>query len=198
MPMFLHTATGGGVASAAVDPTFGTGAGPFYTGTAPGAPVAAAPQAASTAAGATAASGDVMKVLGTVGQAIGAAQEASAQRAIAEANAELRLREAERERQIGELNARRARDDAKRLAATQRAILSARGGDVGSGSALLAQEDAAFEGEYNARLAEVNAQTMEAARRGEASIIRQEGDAKSQASIFRAGTTLLKGFQSFG
>lgn len=85
-----------------------------------------------------------MQVMSARGQASGAKMQA-----------ELARRQAERERQIGAMQAQQQRERSKRTEGTQRALLAARGGDTGTGSALLVQEELAEEGEFNARLAEI-------------------------------------------
>ena len=123
--------------------------------------------------------------------ALAAVRAGQGQDAAAQTNAALLTRQAERERQIGALNARRVRDRGASLAATQRALLAGGGGDASTGSALLIQEDLAEEIEFNARLAESNADEAVFGRQAQAVIARSEGRNAQTASFFRAGTTLL-------
>ena len=128
-----------------------------------------------------------MQVMSARGQASGAKMQA-----------ELARRQAERERQIGAMQASQLREQSKRTEGTQRALLAARGGDTGTGSALLVQEELAEEGEFNARLAENNA----AARSSqfEAENVLQQARARQirSAGLMRAGTTLLSGASDIG
>ena len=128
-----------------------------------------------------------MQVMSARGQAQGAKMQA-----------ELARRQAERERQIGAMQASQLREQSKRTEGTQRALLAARGGDTGTGSALLVQEELAEEGEFNARLAENNA----AARSSqfEAENVLQQARARQirSAGLMRAGTTLLAGASDIG
>jgi len=128
-----------------------------------------------------------MQVMSAQGQAQGAKMQA-----------ELARRQAERERQIGAMQAAQQREGSKRTEGTQRALLAARGGDTGTGSALLVQEELAEEGEFNARLAENNA----AARSSqfEAENVLQQARARQirSAGLMRAGTTLLAGASDIG
>ena len=128
-----------------------------------------------------------MQVMSARGQAQGAKMQA-----------ELARRQAERERQIGAMQASQLREQSKRTEGTQRALLAARGGDTGTGSALLVQEELAEEGEFNARLAENNA----AARSSqfEAENVLQQARARQirSAGLMRAGTTLLSGASDIG
>jgi hypothetical protein len=110
--------------------------------------------------------------------------------------AELSGRQAQREKEIGELQASQEREANKRVQGTQRALLAARGGDPGTGSALLVQEELAEEGEFNAQVIENNAaarvNTFEADR------VLQQARSKqiAQSGLFRAGSTLLSGASS--
>ncbi len=106
--------------------------------------------------------------------------------------AEIRRQEAERERQLGELNAKRQREDNERLAATQRARLAGSGRDVGTGSALLLQDDLAEEGEFNALLLEADADAKVRSKLAERELSLAAGRNASTASFFRAGSALLK------
>lgn len=135
-------------------------------------------------------------IAGMVGAGVGAAgaiQQGKAAKQSAEFNAAMMKREADREKQIGELNARRVRKETESLAATQRALLAGGGGDQSTGSALLIQEDLAEEGEFNARLAEVNAETAVSTKMAQATLARMGGRAAGTSSYIRAGTTLLSG-----
>jgi hypothetical protein len=121
--------------------------------------------------------------------------------AAAEQNAELMRRQAARELEIGQLNARRIRDRGESLAATQRSLLAAGGGDPSSGSALLIQENLAQETEFNAQLAKNNAAMAASTKNAQAVIARAEGRSASTASLFRTGTSLLgtaEKFRDFG
>jgi hypothetical protein len=117
----------------------------------------------------------------------------SAQQQQGDVSAEIFRRQAAREREIGELNARRVRERGESLAATQRAILGAGGGEQSTGSALLIQEDLSEETEFNARLAEANAEAAAQSKASEAVLARLGGQHARTASFFRAGTALLSG-----
>ena len=140
----------------------------------------------------------VISAASTLMSAAGAISQGRAQQQAAGTQAELYRRQAERERQIGALNARRQRAEAARLAGTQRALLGAAGQAAGGGSALLVQEDLAGEGEFNARLAEANAEAAAGSKMMQAVLSRAEGRGARQASYFRAGTALLKGAKDWG
>ena len=123
---------------------------------------------------------------------------AKAQSNQAKMQAELARRQADRERQIGAMQAQQQREKNKRTEGTQRALLAARGGDTGTGSALLVQSELAEEGEFNARLQENNA----AARASgfEAENVLQQARARQiqAAGLMRAGSTLLSGASDIG
>jgi hypothetical protein len=120
-------------------------------------------------------------------------QQGRQQQQGADLQAELYRRQAARESEIGALKARRVREEGESLAATQRAILAAGGGEQSTGSALLIQEDLSEETEFNARLAEANAEQAAHAAASEAVLARLEGRNARTASFFRAGTALLSG-----
>jgi len=128
--------------------------------------------------------------------AAGAIGQGKAAQNAANVQAQLYERQAQRDREIGALNARRQREEAERLAGTQRALLGSQEG--GSGSALLVQEDLGAEGEFNARLAEANAEAVASSKMTQAVLSRAEGRGARQASYFRAGTALLKGASAWG
>lgn len=130
--------------------------------------------------------------------AVGALKQGQAQAAASQTQAALYERQAQREREIGALNAKRQRQAGEKLAATQRALLAAGGGDPSTGSALLIQEDLAGESEMQARLAESNAEAAVSAKMSEAVLARAEGRNAKTASYYRAGTTLLKGAEAWG
>lgn len=125
--------------------------------------------------------------------ALGAIQQGNAANAAAQTNAALMNRQARREAEIGALNAKRQRAAGEKLAGTQRALLAGGGGDQSTGSALLLQEGLAQESEFNARLAESNAEEAIFAKQAEAVLARAEGRNAKTSSMFRAGTALLKG-----
>ena len=129
--------------------------------------------------------------------AVGKLRQGAAAKAAADTQSELYRRQADRERQIGQLNARRQREAGEKLAGTQRALLAGGGGDQSTGSALLIQEDLAQESEFNARLAENNAEAAISTKNAEIVLARAEGRAAQTASYWRAGTTLLKGAKAF-
>jgi len=107
--------------------------------------------------------------------------------------AELAGRQAQREKEIGELQASQEREANKRVQGTQRALLATSGGDPGTGSALLVQEELAEEGEFNAQVIENNAAAR--ANTFEADRVLQQARSKqiAQSGFFRAGSTLLSG-----
>ena len=136
---------------------------------------------------------------GAASSAFGAIQQGKAQNRAAQTNAALMERQATREAAIGKLNAKRQRDSAEKLAGTQRALLAGGGGDQSTGSSLLLQEGLAQEGEFNARLAESNAQEAVYSRQAQAAVERASGKNAQTSSMFRAGTTLLNsGSKIFG
>jgi hypothetical protein len=127
--------------------------------------------------------------------AITAGQQAKQQ---AQMQSEVYARQAERERQIGELNAARKRKSNERIGGSQRALLSAGGGDMSQGSALLAQQELAGEGELNARLVESNAEAKVSSLQAQQVLERMRGSAAGKAGYVRAGSALLKGAAQFG
>lgn len=129
----------------------------------------------------------------SVAGAASAMQQGRQQQDMSNIQAEIFSRQAKREREIGELNARRTREQGESLAATQRAILAGSGGEGSTGSALLIQEDLAEETEFNARLAENNAEAAAQSKMSEAVLARLEGRNARTASFYRAGTALLSG-----
>ena len=116
----------------------------------------------------------------------------------AKMQAELARRQADRERQIGQLQAKQQREKNKRVEGTQRALLAARGGDTGTGSALLVQEELAEEGEFNARLAENNAAARASGFEAEAVLQQARARQARAAGLMRAGSTLLSGASDIG
>lgn len=134
---------------------------------------------------------------GAVG-AVGAIQSGNAAASAGKVQAELYERSAKREREIGALNAKRVRAKTESTAASARAMLAGSGTDASTGSALLIQEDIAAEGEFNARLAENNAEVSATGQTTQAVLSRAEGRNARTASYYRAGTSLLSGASSFG
>ena len=147
--------------------------------------------AATTAAPYMAVGSFAMSAVGAINQGKMANQQAKMQ-------AEMYARQAERERQIGELNAARRRTSNKRIEGTQRAILGAGGGYMSEGSALLAQEELAGEGELNARLIENNAAAQVSSLQAQQVLERARGKNAERAGYIRAGSALLKGAAKFG
>ena len=138
-----------------------------------------------------------LSTAGTAFSAMSAIRGGGAANQAAQMQAQIYQRQADRERESGQLNARRQRQAGEKLAGTQRALLAGGGGDQSTGSALLIQEDLAQESEFNARLAENNAEAAISTKNAEIVLARAEGRAAQTASYYRAGTTLLKGAKSF-
>ena len=115
-----------------------------------------------------------------------------AQQQRAQYEAQLRANEAQRERELGALRAGRKRDEAERLAATQRARLAGTGANIGQGSALLTQEDLAEEGEFNALLLEADADAKVSSLMAERELSLAAGADAMRSPVFRGGSTLLK------
>lgn len=130
--------------------------------------------------------GTAMNAAGTISQGAAARNQASVQ-------SEIYRRQAEREREIGKLNAQRIDKEGERLMARQRAMLASSGRDPGSGSALLLQEDLAESTEFEKRLAEAGGDTRATEAEQRATLASASGRAARRSSLFRAGTTLLKG-----
>ncbi len=139
-----------------------------------------------------------LTVAGLATSLVGGMRQSSAAQSAANTQAEIYNRQAARERQIGKLNAKRARARGERVAATQRALMGAGGQDLSSGSALLVQTDLASESEFNAKLAESNAEAAVSSKMSEAVLARAKGRSSAQSSLFRTGTALLKGVSTFG
>ena len=125
--------------------------------------------------------------------AAGAIAQGKAAENQAKTQAELARRSAERERQIGAMKAKQQRESNKRTEGTQRALLSATGGDTSTGSSLLVQEELAEEGEFNARLVENNAAAQASQFEAERVMRLAAGKNARTASYFRAGQALLSG-----
>jgi len=125
--------------------------------------------------------------------AAGAMGQAKAAKNMAATEAELARRQARRDKQIGAMQASQSRESSKRTEATQRALLNERGGDAGTGSALLVQEELAEEGEFNARLIENNAAALASSSQAQAVLAQARGRNAARASTFRAGSALLSG-----
>ncbi len=149
-------------------------------------------------AGASVTVGDALTVVGLATSLVGGMRESSAAQSAANTQAEMYNRQATRDRQIGQLNAKRARARGERVAATQRALMGAGGQDLSSGSALLIQDNLASESEFNAKLAESNAEAAVSSKVSEAVLARAKGRNSAQSSLFRTGTALLKGVSTFG
>ena len=141
----------------------------------------------------------VGKVVSTGVGFLGTLQKGNAAAQAGNNQAALFARQAQRETEIGELNARRVRDKGKSLAGTQRALLSGSSGDASTGSNLIAQEALAGETEFNARLAEANADFRADESRAQGVLARQRGRFAQTSSAFRGGSNLLsEGISAFG
>ena len=128
--------------------------------------------------------------------AAGAMSSAKAAKNMASTEAELAERQARRDKQIGAMQASQSREESKRTEGTQRALLNERGGDAGTGSALLVQEELAEEGEFNARLIENNAAALASSSQAQAVLAQARGRNAARAGMFRAGSALLSGASS--
>ena len=106
----------------------------------------------------------------------------------AEANAAYQENEAARAEAVGAHEAAALRKKTEAQLATQRAIRAGTGGDTSTGSALLVAEDLAEEGEYNALLAENNADLSASAQRQQANITRMGGANAAAAGRTRGAT----------
>jgi hypothetical protein len=138
----------------------------------------------------------VGKVVSTGVGFLGKLQQGNAAAQAGNNQAALFARQAQREAEIGALNARRVREKGKSLAGTQRALIS---GDASTGSNLLAQTGLSEETEFNARLAEANADFRADESRAQAVLARQKGRFAQTSSAFRGGSNLLsEGVSAFG
>ena len=128
---------------------------------------------------------------GAVGE-LGAIRQGQAAERRSEFDIVMLERQRRRDEQIGKLNASRVRKDAAKLAGTQRALMAGGGGDQSTGSALLIQTELAKEGEFNAQLAESNAEAAISTRNAQIVLARASGRNARTASFYRAGTALLR------
>ena len=134
-----------------------------------------------------------MTLISTAVSVAGGMMQGRAASQQAKYQAQIANQQAERARQMGELQARNQRKKNKALEASQRAIITARGGDLSTGSALLVGTELAAENELNARLLENNAAAQQTALQNEAELQRARARNATSSSFFRSGTSLLKG-----
>ena len=136
----------------------------------------------------------VLSAVSTLATTGASFMQSSSQSAGAGMQAELARRQAAREAQIGQMQAAQQRERNKRTEGTQRGLLAgASGGDPGTGSALLVQEELAEEGEFNARIIENNAAARVASARADEVLQRSRINQFEQAGLMRSGSALLKG-----
>ena len=154
--------------------------------------------AAGASAGTASTVGTIVSGIGTLPSVMGAMSGGRAEQQRAQYEAQMRANEAQRERELGELRAGRKRDEAERLAATPRARMAGGGGNIAQGSALLAQEDLAEEGEFNALLLEADADAKVDSLMAERELSLAAGRDAMRSSVFRGGSTLLKSAAKFG
>ena len=150
------------------------------------------------AAGTASTIGSIVSGIGTLTSVMGAISGGKAENQRAQYEAQARANEAQRERELGELRAGRKRDETERIAATQRARMAGGGGNIAQGSALLAQEDLAEEGEFNALLLEADADAKVDSLMAERELSLAAGSDAMRSSVFRGGSTLLKDAAKFG
>ena len=129
--------------------------------------------------------------------AAGAVAEGQAKKADAEAQANIRRQQAASVLANAQLEARRQRRDESRRQASQRARLAASGVDVGSGTALLVQQQTAADAEFEALLTEAQGGRDAGRLRQEASALEKRGRNAAIGGFLNAGGSFLSGFSSF-
>ena len=141
-----------------------------------------------------------MSAAGAIAQGRAARKQAGFQAAVQEQQAELQRQQAERERRLTAVQEAELRRRQAREGAAARARFAAGGRDPATGSALLLQEDAAAQHEFEALLnrsiglERAHALENRAGLSGlDAARLRMQGAAASRQSFFTAGTSLLRG-----
>lgn len=133
-----------------------------------------------------------------------ARQEAESNARMLEQSAASDRQRANWERAVSQQQAERRRKEAGRLLSKQQALFAASGGGLG-GSAEDVMLETAVEGDLNARIEQMAGEERARgiddnarAKLWEAESRRRAGREKSKAAWLEAGTTLLKGFSSYG
>lgn len=133
-------------------------------------------------------------IAGAAMSASSAIQQGKAAKAASEFQAGIMQQQADRERQEAAAKEDDFRVDASRMMARRRALLGARGVEIGEGSPLAVTEDMAGEIELQA-LRIRNGGELNATRlTQQASLERFRGRVAQSESRMRAGSTLLQGF----
>ena len=98
---------------------------------------------------------------------------------------------AETERQAGEIKAQKARERARRVAASARAAIAASGLDVNSVSANLINKDIIERGEEDAFVQTLNAEDRASALRQQANVFKLEGKQAVSSGVARFGSSAV-------
>jgi len=124
--------------------------------------------------------------------AVGAIQQGKAQQSMANYNAAVAERAAESAKVAAAFEESAQRSQAEKLRSTQRALF-ARSGVTPEGSPLLVEADTAAQAEQDALAIRFSGSAAEARAKSQAAMSRFEGRVAKQASMFKAGTSLLSG-----
>jgi len=135
-------------------------------------------------------------VIGGAIGAIGAIQQGQAAKNQAAYQTAVYNQQAEQQRQIAARNEADFRQRQARAQASRTALLGASGGDITSGSPLLASEDFAAETAYQALRIRYGGDVMATRLDQQADLARMAGANAQSSSYFRAGASLLSGIGS--
>lgn len=136
---------------------------------------------------------EIAAIAATAVSALGAIQQGSSQRAIANANAAAQQRQAALDFASGEAEASRVQDQGRRRRASALNQLAGSGIDEQSGSASDLMSDLAAGSALDAAIARWRGSVGAQSREQQAAFTRAEGQQAQQAAWWRAGSTLLTG-----
>jgi hypothetical protein len=124
--------------------------------------------------------------------AVGAIQQGKAQQSMANYNADVAERAAENAKVAAAFEESAQRSRADKFRSTQRALF-AKSGVTQEGSPLLVEADTAAQAEQDALAIRFSGSAAEARAKSQAAMSRMGGRVAKQASMYKAGTSLLSG-----
>lgn len=133
-----------------------------------------------------------LKAAATAVSSVGKIVSARQQAAMSQYQAAMAHQKAEYQRQLAASHEAKARKEDEKFLAQQRARLSAAGVDISQGSALLAQENAAAQAEFDARMIRSTGFAKARSLEQRAQLYGMSARATTSSSAFKVGTTLLK------
>ncbi len=137
-------------------------------------------------------------IAGVAIMALGQIQAGQAAKQQADAQATIQRQQAAQERAKASLEASDFRKRASAAAARNIAVEGASGGQIGTGSSLLAAEDFASESDIQQNRILLGGDIRGTRLEQQALLTKASGKSKRRASFFRAGGTVLSGASSFG